>query len=43
MHALTDAILGAIGGGRHRRALPALDQRWKGAGLGVFLNHALDL
>lgn len=43
LHALTDAILGAIGAGDIGLHFPPTDQRWKGAASHVFLRHAADL
>lgn len=43
LHALTDAILGAIGAGDIGQHFPPSDQRWKGAPSHVFLRHAADL
>lgn len=43
LHALTDAILGAIGAGDIGQHFPPSDQRWKGAASHVFLRHAADL
>jgi 2-C-methyl-D-erythritol 4-phosphate cytidylyltransferase/2-C-methyl-D-erythritol 2,4-cyclodiphosphate synthase len=43
MHALTDAILGALGEGDIGVHFPPSDQRWKGADSAIFLNHALKL
>jgi 2-C-methyl-D-erythritol 4-phosphate cytidylyltransferase/2-C-methyl-D-erythritol 2,4-cyclodiphosphate synthase len=42
LHALTDALLGAIGDGDIGEHFPASDPRWKGADSGVFLRHALE-
>lgn len=42
-HALTDALLGAIGAGDIGDHFPPSDPRWKGAPSGVFLKHAADL
>jgi 2-C-methyl-D-erythritol 4-phosphate cytidylyltransferase/2-C-methyl-D-erythritol 2,4-cyclodiphosphate synthase len=43
MHALTDAILGAIGEGDIGIHFPPSDPQWKGAASHVFVNHAVDL
>jgi 2-C-methyl-D-erythritol 4-phosphate cytidylyltransferase/2-C-methyl-D-erythritol 2,4-cyclodiphosphate synthase len=43
LHALTDAILGAIGEGDIGDHFPPTDPKWKGAASDVFLIHALDL
>ena len=43
LHALTDAILGAIGEGDIGVHFPPSDMRWKGAASTVFLKHAGDL
>jgi 2-C-methyl-D-erythritol 4-phosphate cytidylyltransferase/2-C-methyl-D-erythritol 2,4-cyclodiphosphate synthase len=40
LHALTDAILGAIGAGDIGYHFPPSDQRWKGADSAQFLAHA---
>lgn len=40
LHALTDAILGAIGQGDIGTHFPPSDMRWKGAASTVFLKHA---
>lgn len=42
LHALTDALLGAIGDGDIGEHFPASDPLWKGADSGVFLRHALE-
>lgn len=42
-HALTDAILGAIGAGDIGDHFPPSDPQWKGAASSVFLKHASDL
>ncbi|MBL8550426.1 MAG: bifunctional 2-C-methyl-D-erythritol 4-phosphate cytidylyltransferase/2-C-methyl-D-erythritol 2,4-cyclodiphosphate synthase [Hyphomonadaceae bacterium] len=42
-HALTDAILGAIGAGDIGAHFPPSDARWKGAASEIFLAHARDL
>ena len=43
LHALTDAILGALGDGDIGMHFPPSDPRWKGAASGRFLQHARDL
>ncbi len=43
LHALTDAILGAIGEGDIGTHFPPSDMQWKGAASTVFLRHAGDL
>jgi len=43
LHALTDAILGAIGAGDIGMHFPPNDPRWKGAPSDRFLMHAADL
>jgi 2-C-methyl-D-erythritol 4-phosphate cytidylyltransferase/2-C-methyl-D-erythritol 2,4-cyclodiphosphate synthase len=40
LHALTDAILGAIAAGDIGRHFPPTDPRWKGASSDIFLRHA---
>jgi len=42
LHALTDAILGAIAEGDIGQAFPPTDPRWKGAASDIFLAHARD-
>lgn len=42
-HALTDAILGAIGDGDIGDHFPPTDPQWRGADSGVFLRHAAEL
>jgi 2-C-methyl-D-erythritol 4-phosphate cytidylyltransferase/2-C-methyl-D-erythritol 2,4-cyclodiphosphate synthase len=42
-HALTDAILGAVGAGDIGEHFPPSDVRWKGAPSELFLRHALAL
>ena len=42
-HALTDAILGALGSGDIGRHFPPSDPQWRGADSGVFLRHACAL
>jgi 2-C-methyl-D-erythritol 4-phosphate cytidylyltransferase/2-C-methyl-D-erythritol 2,4-cyclodiphosphate synthase len=43
LHALTDAILGAIGAGDIGTHFPPSDMQWKGAASTIFLRHAADL
>jgi len=43
MHALTDAILGALGQGDIGKHFPPDDPQWKGAASDIFLNGAIDL
>jgi 2-C-methyl-D-erythritol 4-phosphate cytidylyltransferase/2-C-methyl-D-erythritol 2,4-cyclodiphosphate synthase len=43
LHALTDAILGALGAGDIGEHFPPTDARWKGAPSHKFLEHALGL
>jgi len=43
LHALTDAILGAIGAGDIGEHFPPSDPRWKGASSDQFLTHAVNL
>jgi len=43
LHALTDAILGAIGNGDIGQHFPPTDERWRGASSDKFLKHASDL
>ncbi|PXA73383.1 bifunctional 2-C-methyl-D-erythritol 4-phosphate cytidylyltransferase/2-C-methyl-D-erythritol 2,4-cyclodiphosphate synthase [Caulobacter sp. D4A] len=43
LHALTDAILGAIGDGDIGDHFPPTDRQWKGAASDKFLIHAVDL
>jgi 2-C-methyl-D-erythritol 4-phosphate cytidylyltransferase/2-C-methyl-D-erythritol 2,4-cyclodiphosphate synthase len=43
LHALTDAILGAIGEGDIGDHFPPTDPQWKGAASDLFLRHAADL
>ncbi|HZC17878.1 MAG TPA: bifunctional 2-C-methyl-D-erythritol 4-phosphate cytidylyltransferase/2-C-methyl-D-erythritol 2,4-cyclodiphosphate synthase [Caulobacteraceae bacterium] len=43
LHALTDALLGAIGDGDIGVHFPPSDPRWKGADSGVFMRHAVSL
>ncbi len=42
-HALTDALLGALGAGDIGDHFPPNDPRWRGANSEVFLRHAVDL
>ena len=41
LHAITDALLGAIGAPDIGTLFPPTDPQWKGADSGVFLNEAL--
>lgn len=43
MHALTDAIYGALAEGDIGRHFPPSDQKWKGAESHIFLRHAAEL
>jgi 2-C-methyl-D-erythritol 4-phosphate cytidylyltransferase/2-C-methyl-D-erythritol 2,4-cyclodiphosphate synthase len=43
LHALTDAVLGAIGAGDIGMHFPPSDPRWRGAASDQFLTHAVDL
>lgn len=43
LHALTDALLGAIGEGDIGQHFPPSDQRWKGEDSAVFLRKAVEL
>ena len=43
MHALTDAIYGALAEGDIGRHFPPSDPKWKGADSAIFLSHAADL
>ena len=43
LHALTDALLGAIAAGDIGEFFPPSDPRWKGASSRKFVEHALDL
>jgi len=43
LHALTDAILGALGAGDIGSHFPPSDARWRGAESALFLRHANDL
>jgi 2-C-methyl-D-erythritol 4-phosphate cytidylyltransferase/2-C-methyl-D-erythritol 2,4-cyclodiphosphate synthase len=43
LHAITDAILGAIGQGDIGDHFPPTDPQWKGAPSHIFLSHAADL
>jgi len=43
LHALTDAILGAIGAGDIGSHFPPSEPRWRGADSTVFLRHAVEL
>jgi 2-C-methyl-D-erythritol 4-phosphate cytidylyltransferase/2-C-methyl-D-erythritol 2,4-cyclodiphosphate synthase len=43
MHALTDAIYGALAMGDIGRHFPPSDPQWKGAASAIFLRHAMGL
>ncbi len=43
LHALTDAILGAIGAGDIGQHFPPSDPQWKGANSAQFIKHAADI
>ena len=43
LHALTDAVLGAIGAGDIGQHFPPSDAQWRGASSDRFLRHAVDL
>jgi len=43
MHAVTDAIYGALGMGDIGQHFPPSDPQWKGAASEIFLHHAVDL
>jgi len=43
LHALTDAILGAIGEGDIGQHFPPTNEKWRGAPSSLFLAHAVDL
>ncbi len=43
LHALTDALLGAVGAGDIGDHFPPTDPKWKGAASDLFLRHAVDL
>jgi 2-C-methyl-D-erythritol 4-phosphate cytidylyltransferase/2-C-methyl-D-erythritol 2,4-cyclodiphosphate synthase len=43
LHAITDALLGALGAGDIGSHFPPSEQRWAGADSAVFLRHARDL
>jgi 2-C-methyl-D-erythritol 4-phosphate cytidylyltransferase/2-C-methyl-D-erythritol 2,4-cyclodiphosphate synthase len=43
LHALTDAILGAIGAGDIGQHFPPTDERWRGASSWKFLDHSASL
>jgi 2-C-methyl-D-erythritol 4-phosphate cytidylyltransferase/2-C-methyl-D-erythritol 2,4-cyclodiphosphate synthase len=43
LHALTDAVLGALAEGDIGMHFPPSDERWRGAGSDQFLRHAADL
>jgi 2-C-methyl-D-erythritol 4-phosphate cytidylyltransferase/2-C-methyl-D-erythritol 2,4-cyclodiphosphate synthase len=43
MHALTDAILGALGEGDIGTFFPPSDPKWQGVSSAIFLRKAIDL
>jgi 2-C-methyl-D-erythritol 4-phosphate cytidylyltransferase/2-C-methyl-D-erythritol 2,4-cyclodiphosphate synthase len=43
LHAVTDAVLGAVGKGDIGQHFPPSDPQWKDAASGFFLEHALEL
>jgi 2-C-methyl-D-erythritol 4-phosphate cytidylyltransferase / 2-C-methyl-D-erythritol 2,4-cyclodiphosphate synthase len=43
LHALTDALLGALGDGDIGQHFPPTDERWRGAASAIFLAHAAKL
>lgn len=43
MHAITDALYGALAEGDIGRHFPPSDPQWKGAASDIFLKHAVDL
>jgi 2-C-methyl-D-erythritol 4-phosphate cytidylyltransferase/2-C-methyl-D-erythritol 2,4-cyclodiphosphate synthase len=43
LHALTDAILGALSAGDIGRHFPPTEEKWRGAASSVFLSHAAQL
>jgi 2-C-methyl-D-erythritol 2,4-cyclodiphosphate synthase len=43
LHAITDAVLGALGAGDIGEHFPDTDPRWRGADSAVFLRQAVDL
>lgn len=43
LHAITDAILGAIGAGDIGTYFPSSDPRWRNVSSSVFVHHALEL
>ncbi len=43
LHAIVDALLGAMGKGDIGEYFPPSDPKWKGADSAIFLNHAKDL
>ena len=43
LHALTDALLGAVGAGDIGKHFPPSDRRWRGAPSSLFLHHAAAL
>ena len=43
MHAITDALYGALAAGDIRRHFPPSDPQWKGAASEIFLRHAVQM
>ena len=43
MHALADAIYGAVGGGDIGMHFPPSDEQWKDADSSIFVKHAADM
>ena len=43
LHAVTDAVLGAIGAGDIGEQFPDTDPRWGGADSAIFVRHAMEL
>ena len=43
LHALTDAVLGALGAGDIGNHFPPTDEKWRGAPSSLFLAHAAEL
>ena len=43
LHAVTDALLGAVGAGDIGEHFPPSDERWRGAASDVFVRHAVSL
>jgi 2-C-methyl-D-erythritol 4-phosphate cytidylyltransferase/2-C-methyl-D-erythritol 2,4-cyclodiphosphate synthase len=43
LHALTDAVLGALGAGDIGRHFPPTEDKWRGASSALFLSHAAQL